>query len=77
MFLMFSLGLEFSLPRLLAMRKLVLGWQGADLPAWLARWCLSLPGAGGVRHPGALSTAVVIKQLGEQNSSIPGEPSSG
>lgn len=43
-FLMFSLGLEFSLPRLLAMRKLVLGVGGLQvlltslLFFWLG-WC--------------------------------------
>lgn len=73
-FLMFSLGLEFSLPKLLAMRRLVLGVGGLQvlltslLFFWLARgWGLSLPQALVVSGTLALSsTAVVIKQLGEQ-----------
>lgn len=73
-FLMFSLGLEFSLPKLLAMRRLVLGVGGLQvlltslLFFWLARWWgLSLPQALVVSDTLALSsTAVVIKQLGEQ-----------
>lgn len=72
-FLMFSLGLEFSLPRLLAMRKLVLGVGGLQvlltslLFCWLAWWWgLSLSQALVVSGTLALSsTAVVIKQLGE------------
>ena len=72
-FLMFSLGLEFSLPRLLAMRKLVLGVGGLQvlltslLFFWLGWWWgLSLPQALVVSGTLALSsTAVVIKQLGE------------
>ncbi|MGL5813902.1 MAG: cation:proton antiporter [Aeromonas sp.] len=72
-FLMFSLGLEFSLPKLLAMRKLVLGVGGLQVLltttlffalAWW--WGLSLPQALVVAGTLALSsTAVVIKQLGE------------
>jgi CPA2 family monovalent cation:H+ antiporter-2 len=72
-FLMFSLGLEFSLPRLLAMRKLVLGVGSLQvlftsllffLLAWW--WGLSLPQSLVVSGTLALSsTAVVIKQLGE------------
>lgn len=73
-FLMFSLGLEFSLPRLIAMRMLVLGVGGlqvlftSSLFFWLAWWWgLSLPQALVVAGTLALSsTAVVIKQLGEQ-----------
>jgi monovalent cation:H+ antiporter-2, CPA2 family len=73
-FLMFSLGLEFSLPRLIAMRMLVLGVGGlqvlftSSLFFWLAWWWgLSLPQALVVSGTLALSsTAVVIKQLGEQ-----------
>ena len=72
-FLMFSLGLEFSLPRLLAMRKLVLGVGSLQvlltsllffgLGWW---WGLSLAQALVVSGTLALSsTAVVIKQLGE------------
>lgn len=73
-FLMFSLGLEFSLPRLIAMRMLVLGVGGLQvlftslLFFWLAWWWgLSLSQALVVAGTLALSsTAVVIKQLGEQ-----------
>ncbi|ATM00898.1 potassium transporter [Aeromonas sp. CA23] len=73
-FLMFSLGLEFSLPRLIAMRMLVLGVGGlqvlftSSLFFWLAWWWgLSLPQALVVAGTLALSsTAVVIKPLGEQ-----------
>ncbi|MCX7133283.1 cation:proton antiporter [Aeromonas sp.] len=73
-FLMFSLGLEFSLPRLIAMRMLVLGVGGlqvlftSSLFFWLAWWWgLSLAQALVVSGTLALSsTAVVIKQLGEQ-----------
>ncbi|MCJ2369514.1 cation:proton antiporter [Aeromonas dhakensis] len=73
-FLMFSLGLEFSLPRLIAMRRLVIGVGGLQVLltsllffaiAWW--WGLSLPQALVVSGTLALSsTAVVIKQLGEQ-----------
>ncbi|WP_339021273.1 cation:proton antiporter [Aeromonas salmonicida] len=73
-FLMFSLGLEFSLPRLIAMRMLVVGVGGLQvlftslLFFWLGWWWgLSLPQALVVSGTLALSsTAVVIKQLGEQ-----------
>lgn len=73
-FLMFSLGLEFSLPRLIAMRMLVVGVGGLQvlftslLFFWLGWWWgLSLPQALVVSGILALSsTAVVIKQLGEQ-----------
>ncbi|VFB11699.1 glutathione-regulated potassium-efflux system protein KefB [Aeromonas salmonicida] len=73
-FLMFSLGLAFSLPRLIAMRMLVVGVGGLQvlftslLFFWLGWWWgLSLPQALVVSGTLALSsTAVVIKQLGEQ-----------
>lgn len=73
-FLMFSLGLEFSLPRLIAMRRLVIGVGGLQVLltsllffaiAWW--WGLSLAQALVVSGALALSsTAVVIKQLGDQ-----------
>ncbi|QSR44409.1 cation:proton antiporter [Aeromonas dhakensis] len=73
-FLMFSLGLEFSLPRLIAMRRLVIGVGGLQVLltsllffaiTWW--WGLSLPQALVVSGTLALSsTAVVIKQLGDQ-----------
>ncbi|BEJ50438.1 monovalent cation:proton antiporter family protein [Aeromonas dhakensis] len=73
-FLMFSLGLEFSLPRLIAMRRLVIGVGGLQVLltsllffaiAWW--WGLSLAQALVVSGTLVLSsTAVVIKQLGDQ-----------
>ncbi|MFL9594837.1 cation:proton antiporter domain-containing protein [Aeromonas veronii] len=73
-FLMFSLGLEFSLPKLLAMRRLVLGVGMLQVLltsqlffaiGWW--WGLSLAQSLVVAGTLALSsTAVVIKQLGEQ-----------
>ncbi|OZG42969.1 potassium transporter [Aeromonas sp. A35_P] len=73
-FLMFSLGLEFSLPRLIAMRRLVIGVGGLQVLltsllffaiAWW--WGLTLAQALVVSGTLALSsTAVVIKQLGDQ-----------
>ena len=73
-FLMFSLGLEFSLPKLLAMRYLVLGVGSLQvlltslLFFWFG-WHLGLSLAQALVVGGTLalsSTAVVIKQLGEQ-----------
>ncbi|MFE8730988.1 cation:proton antiporter domain-containing protein, partial [Aeromonas hydrophila] len=70
----FSLGLEFSLPKLLAMRYLVLGVGGLQvlltslLFFWFG-WHLGLSLAQALVVGGTLalsSTAVVIKQLGEQ-----------
>ncbi|MGL5496588.1 MAG: cation:proton antiporter [Aeromonas sobria] len=73
-FLMFSLGLEFSLPKLLAMRRLVLGvggWQVllTSLFFFALAWWWGLGLAQSLVVAGTLalsSTAVVIKQLGEQ-----------
>ncbi|MGE6106533.1 monovalent cation:proton antiporter-2 (CPA2) family protein [Aeromonas sobria] len=73
-FLMFSLGLEFSLSKLIAMRSLVVGVGGLQvvlttaLFCWLGwLWGLTLPQALVVAGTLSLSsTAVVIKQLGEQ-----------
>ena len=72
--LMFTIGLEFSLPRLLAMRRLVLGLGGAQVTLTLAvlgaaAWALGMTPAAAVILGGALamsSTAIVLKQLGEQ-----------
>lgn len=74
-FLMFSLGLEFSLPRLFAMRRLVVGVGGLQVLLTtgvcvlvLSSWSFSLPQALVVGGTLAMSsTAVVIKQLGELN----------
>ncbi len=73
-FLMFSLGLEFSLPKLLAMRRLVLGVGGlqvllTSLIFFALAWWWGLGLAQSLVVAGTLalsSTAVVIKQLGEQ-----------
>ncbi|MFB2864013.1 cation:proton antiporter [Aeromonas sp. MdU4] len=73
-FLMFSLGLEFSLPKLLAMRLLVLGVGGlqvllTSLLFFAIAWWWGLGLAQSLVVAGTLalsSTAVVIKQLGEQ-----------
>ncbi|MGA9852498.1 MAG: monovalent cation:proton antiporter-2 (CPA2) family protein [Gammaproteobacteria bacterium] len=74
-FLLFTLGLEFSLPKLLVMRKAVFVLGGAQvllttLGTAAIAWVL------GTRVPVAIvlggafamsSTAIVVKQLGEQN----------
>ncbi|MBS4695351.1 cation:proton antiporter [Aeromonas allosaccharophila] len=73
-FLMFSLGLEFSLPKLLAMRRLVLGVGVlqvllTSLLFFAIGWWWGLDLAQSLVVAGTLalsSTAVVIKQLGEQ-----------
>ncbi|MFQ2015738.1 cation:proton antiporter [Aeromonas veronii] len=73
-FLMFSLGLEFSLPKLLAMRRLVLGVGMlqvllTSLLFLAIGWWWGLGLAQSLVVAGTLalsSTAVVIKQLGEQ-----------
>jgi CPA2 family monovalent cation:H+ antiporter-2 len=78
-FLMFSIGLEFSLPRLRAMRRLVLGLGGAQVAltvvfTLLAGWLLgrhfgvNLQGAFALGGALAMSsTAIVMKILGERN----------
>jgi CPA2 family monovalent cation:H+ antiporter-2 len=73
-FLLFSLGLEFSLPRLVAMKREVLVLGGAQVLATLGLVPLLAPLLGwspevAVVLAGAFamsSTAIVIKQLGEQ-----------
>lgn len=72
--LMFTIGLEFSLPRLLAARNLVLGLGSAQvvlttLLLALVGWWLGLIPAQAFIVGAALamsSTAIVLKQLGEQ-----------
>jgi len=74
-FLLFTLGLEFSLPRLIVMRKAVfvlgglqvlLTTAGTALIAWL--FGARLPMAIVIGGAFALSsTAIVVKQLAEQN----------
>ncbi|MGA2398476.1 MAG: cation:proton antiporter [Steroidobacteraceae bacterium] len=75
-FLVFTLGLEFSLPRLLAMRGEVLGVGGAQVlvttavVAVAASTLLSLTPASAVVVGGAVamsSTAIIIAQLTEQS----------
>jgi CPA2 family monovalent cation:H+ antiporter-2 len=60
-FLLFTLGLEFSFPRMVAMRREVFGLGSAQT--------LVVGGAGAVAvHTLAMcSTAIVLKQLGDQN----------
>jgi len=73
-FLVFTLGLEFSLPRMLAMRREVLGLGGAQVivtGALLAAilWLFNVPPFVAVLIGGALamsSTAIVVRQLTEQ-----------
>lgn len=72
--LMFTIGLEFSLPRLLAAKRLVLGLGGAQVLLTtilfgLAGWWGGLLPAHAFVIGAALamsSTAIVLKQLGEQ-----------
>ncbi|MGC8697078.1 MAG: cation:proton antiporter [Halothiobacillus sp.] len=73
-FLLFMLGLEFSLPRLIAMRRAVIGMGGAQVLATaivtgFAAWLMGFSPAAAFVLAGVLtvsSTAIVIKQLGEQ-----------
>jgi CPA2 family monovalent cation:H+ antiporter-2 len=73
-FLMFSIGLEFSLPRLMAMRTTVLGLGSAQVGATLAlvtvaASLLGLPWQAGLVLGGALamsSTAIVSRLLSER-----------
>ena len=73
-FLVFTLGLEFSLPRMIAMRReafLIGGLQVSVTTAAFAAvlWALNVPPLTAIMIGGALamsSTAIVIRQLGEQ-----------
>jgi CPA2 family monovalent cation:H+ antiporter-2 len=73
-FLLFTVGLEFSLPRLIAMRREVLGLGSAQvvlttLIAGGAAWALGLSKSAAFIIGGAIamsSTAIVIKQLTER-----------
>lgn len=73
-FLMFSIGLEFSLPRLLSMRSVVLGLGGAQVVistavGALVALALGMSAEGALVVGGLLamsSTAIVSKQLAEQ-----------
>ncbi|MGB1110723.1 MAG: monovalent cation:proton antiporter-2 (CPA2) family protein, partial [Gammaproteobacteria bacterium] len=73
-FLLFMIGLEISIPQLMAMKGIVLGLGGAQVlgstvsGALIAYW-LGIGWEGAVVVGGALalsSTALVVKQLGEQ-----------
>lgn len=74
-FLMFTIGLEFSLSRLMTMKRALLGLGGIQvlvctLVAFLVGWYLGLAPKTAFVAAGALalsSTAVVLKQLAEQN----------
>ena len=75
-FLVFTLGLEFSLPRLLAMRGEVLGVGGAQvlvttaIVALAVAWLRGVAPASAVVVGGAVamsSTAIIIAQLTEQS----------
>ncbi len=73
-FLLFTVGLEFSIPQFIAMRKAVLGLGGAQVTlstalGTLLSWTAGIPLAGAIVAGGALalsSTAIVVKQLTEQ-----------
>ena len=73
-FLMFALGLEFSLPKLVAMKSTVLGLGGAQVListvlAAVAAWLLGMSPQGALVVGGVLamsSTSIVGKQLAEQ-----------
>ncbi len=73
-FLLFTLGLEFSLSKMLAMKRIVLGLGGAQvllttIVAIAGAWALGVPAEAAVVIGGAVamsSTAIVATQLGEQ-----------
>ena len=73
-FLLFTLGLEFSLAKVLAMKRVVLGLGGIQVilttgAAVAGAWALGFPAAAAVMIGGAVamsSTAIVARQLGEQ-----------
>ncbi len=73
-FLMFTVGLEFSLPKLMAMKSVVFGLGGAQvliscLVFGFVAWLFDVPAEGAVVIGGMLamsSTAIVMKLLTEQ-----------
>jgi CPA2 family monovalent cation:H+ antiporter-2 len=73
-FLMFSVGLEFSLPQLMAMRRLVFGFGGAQVATMMALGVAAAIGAGANWRAGVVvggvvamsSTAIVSKTLSER-----------
>jgi monovalent cation:H+ antiporter-2, CPA2 family len=75
-FLMFSIGLEFSLPQLIAMRRIVIGFGGLQVLTAVAAvmavaYATGLPWQAGLILGGVLamsSTAIVSKFLSEQTA---------
>jgi CPA2 family monovalent cation:H+ antiporter-2 len=73
-FLMFSVGLEFSLPQLMSMRRTVFGFGGMQVAVVLALGAVALVAAGGTWPEGIIvggavamsSTAIVSKMLSER-----------
>ena len=73
-FLMFSIGLEFSLPRLMTMRMTVFGFGGAQVVLTIAltaliAWLLELPLLAAIALGGIMSmssTAIVSKLMAER-----------
>ena len=73
-FLMFSVGLEFSLPQLMGMRRLVLGFGGAQVAVVMAigvvvSLAVGLTWRGGLIAGGVVamsSTAIISKELAER-----------
>ncbi len=73
-FLMFSIGLEFSLPRLMTMRMTVFGFGGAQVVLTIAltaliAWMLDLPLLTAIALGGIMSmssTAIVSKMMAER-----------
>ncbi|MGQ0545175.1 MAG: cation:proton antiporter, partial [Betaproteobacteria bacterium] len=73
-FLMFSIGLEFSLPKLVSMRRLVFGLGGAQVAATMAiaggaAWALGASWQAGIALGGVAamsSTAIVSRLLAER-----------
>ncbi len=73
-FLMFTIGLEFSLPKLMAMKSIVIGLGGAQvliscLAFGAVAWWMGVPIEGAIVIGGILalsSTAIVMKLLTEQ-----------
>ena len=73
-FLMFTVGLEFSLPKLMAMKSVVFGLGGAQvliscLVFGFVAWLFDIQAEGADRHrrrAGDVITAIVMKLLTEQ-----------
>jgi len=73
-FLLFAIGLHFSVPQFLAMRRVLLGLGGAQVlvgtvSGALIAWWIGIPPGAAVVVGGALamsSTAIVVKQLTDQ-----------